>query len=102
VTVDLDRCSVAEKNRVITRILSCPGSADLRHRESAGGNGYHLRFGCRVDDCFLCRMVFDHPRRLDLDLMRPGVSRGVLWDVKHVFKGGVQLRLDAGPWVRHG
>jgi len=98
VTLDLDGVGYQEAMRVIRLVMRCEHSRDVRFRDSAGCNGFHIWFRCSLDSCDACRMVFDDPGRWDLDLDRPRVTGDVLWDVKVYRKAGHMIRLEAGDW----
>jgi len=83
---------------VVGRVGSCIGCSGVDVRHSASGNGYHVKVDCDHTDCYLCRLVFDSPVRLDADLGRPVWSREVLWDLKTFLKGGGWVVGEAGPW----
>ena len=77
----------------------CIHLQSVQMRVSASGNGYHVDMECSgPDDCYNCRLVFDSPVRLELDLLRPGWTREVLWDRKVYRKGGGVMVGESGIW----
>ena len=83
---------------VLRHVMQCPFIQDLKYRDSASGNGYHVKVKCSREGCDLCRLVFDSPIRFDMDLTRDASTRDVLWDEKTYTKHGKHLRLRASSW----
>lgn len=92
------RSSDELRDDIIIRVKKCTHCVCIEERDSSSGNGFHIRVGCdRVDECWVCRMVFDSPSRVDLD-DGPPWTRGVLWDRKTYVKGCSKMVGMAGPW----
>ena len=84
---------------ILRGLRSCPSCKRIDSRVSASGNGYHVSVSCEGDgSCYVCRMVFDDPYRLELDLLRPVWTREVLWSRKVYRKGGGVLVGEAETW----
>jgi len=91
--------AVSRLDELLDNVTGCGRVQSVSCRVSASGNGYHVQVTCGGDsDCYLCRLVFDSPLRLELDLLRPGWTREVLWDRKVYRKGGDVMVGESGPW----
>ena len=86
---------------MLERLSRCVYIKRISYRESASGNGYHVRAECTWD-CELCRLAFDDSYRFMLDcLFRKPHQRNVLWRRKTYQKGDSVLTCDAGPWIEY-
>lgn len=100
-TLDLDGYSKSQLDGVIDKISHCSYFKELYWRESASGNGYHVRIECHKLQCPLCRLVFDSDFRYMLDsTQRKPHQRNVLWRVKTYEKFGRTIALNVGEWHR--
>jgi hypothetical protein len=78
---------------VLQKISSCPYLSELYYRESPSSNGYHIMFSCR-DGCEICQLVFDDPKRAY------DFRSNYLFDKKPYRKGGNEIILSAGGWIK--
>ena len=91
--------AVSRLDELLDSVHCCGKVQSVSSRVSASGNGYHVQIVCFGDiDCYLCRLAFDSPGRLELDLLRPGWTREVLWDRKVYRKGGGVMVGESGLW----
>jgi hypothetical protein len=87
---------------ILERLSRCQYIKRIFFRDSASGNGYHIRLECGVEGCEVCRLAFDSSYRYMLDcLFRRPHQRNVLWRRKTYPKAGKLLTLDAGDWIEY-
>ena len=85
--------------RVLEKVGKCDKVYDVKRRVSSSGNGYHVLVSCGSGGgCDICRMVFDSPKRLELDVNDPPWCQNVLWDRKTYVKGDHRMVGVAGEW----
>lgn len=70
-------------------------------RDSASGNGFHIKYRISESKSDIIRLVFDDQRRFMADFAEKDDStRNVLWDVKKYRKGSHSIECKAGSWFR--
>lgn len=99
-TLDVDTTDKKMFERIRNFILRCKWCCEAYWRYSASLNGFHFKFICKKN-CCLCRIIFDDPKRLDMDTKYFEVSRqNVLWTKKYYRKGRFRIFLKSGDWIR--
>ena len=91
--------SDVQLGRILDHISVCRLVNEIRLRRSSSGNGYHVAVDCDgPSGCLVCRLVFDSPKRLDLDVNEPEWAQDVLWSRKTYVKGEHKMVGEAGEW----
>jgi hypothetical protein len=88
-TIDLDKCSKDQLRRIISKIIMKECCLELDYADS-NSKGYHIRLRCSIENCDICRLVFDDPKRFDIDSVMPLKYRDFLFQEK-IYLGNLPI-----------
>lgn len=83
-TLDLDEISKEDLGRILTKIYKNECCDGIKFKDS-DSKGYHVWIYCNKEDCFMCRMVFDHDKRFLIDSFQPIYMQNTFFDRKEHF-----------------
>lgn len=84
-TIDLDNIDKQLLNRITEKIKQKNCCLSLQIKDSSS-KGYHILLICS-HDCEVCRMVFDDPKRFEMDSNRDLKFRNTLFTSKEYARG---------------
>ena len=83
-TLDLDEITKEQLGDILTKIYIRECCTGLKVKDS-DSKGYHVYIYCSKENCFLCRMVFDHDKRFFIDSLHPIQFQNTFFDFKENF-----------------
>lgn len=100
-TIDLDNCDKEKLERITSKIKEKKCCLELQSKPSFS-KGYHILLVCDKK-CFLCRMVFDDPKRFEMDSNRDLKYQNTLFDSKEYTRGSIKnLKNTCDRCIKYG
>jgi hypothetical protein len=91
-TLDLDYTTKEELERIINKIKRNDCCKYIEYKES-NSKGFHVTITCLLNNCDVCRLVFDEDKRFAIDSVRPKAFRDYFFDDK-TYLGNIPITLE--------